>query len=125
MLTERSIVPPGATSAVKGTDRVVPIFSPESYTMVYDFDHVQVPMFLKRHVFVNVAPGSNLVPSGTVTSLTNCAQSQVAAEADDVANAAGTSDNNIATSNIIEAVFNRDFMRASSNTSSHLERQSH
>src|SRR5450759_2837033 len=29
-------------------------------------------MFFNRQVLVKVAPGANLVPSGTVTSVTNC-----------------------------------------------------
>jgi hypothetical protein len=43
----------------------------------YEVVHVQDPMFLRRQVFVKAVPGAKLVPSGTVTSATNCAQSQV------------------------------------------------
>jgi hypothetical protein len=80
-------------------------------------------MFFSFQVFVNVAPGANTVPSGTVTSEMNCAQSHVAADALEWFIAAGTSDNSIAQSNIIEATFIRDFITASSNTSNHLERR--
>ena len=38
-----------------------------------------MPAFFKRHVFVKVAPGANMDPSGTDTSLTNCAKSHMAA----------------------------------------------
>src|SRR5690606_40240419 len=41
--------------------------------------HVQVPMFLMRHVFLNVVLAVKFVPSGMVTSAMNCAQLQVAA----------------------------------------------
>ena len=40
--------------------------------------HVQVPTFFKRQVLVNVDPGAKVIPSGTVTSVTNWARSQVA-----------------------------------------------
>jgi hypothetical protein len=81
-------------------------------------------MFFRRQVLVNVAPGWKIVPSGTVTSETNCAQSHVAlADASEWVTAAGTNDNNIAQSNINDATLNRDFITASSNTSNHLERQ--
>ncbi|MBK7448404.1 MAG: hypothetical protein IPJ47_02845 [Anaerolineales bacterium] len=36
--------------------------------------HAQVPMFFSRQVFLKVAPAEKFVPSGTVTSATNCAQ---------------------------------------------------
>jgi hypothetical protein len=49
--------------------------SPLSNTSEYP-DHVQVPAFRMRQVFVNVSPGLKLVPSGIVTSLTNCPWSQ-------------------------------------------------
>jgi len=42
--------------------------------MVYPF-HGQVPLFAKRHVFVNAAPGAIDVPSGIVTSATTTARS--------------------------------------------------
>jgi hypothetical protein len=42
-------------------------------------DHVHVPIFFKRHVLVNAAPGVKVEPSGTVKSETNCAWSQIAA----------------------------------------------
>jgi hypothetical protein len=40
------------------TEAVEPICVPESNTIVYEVVQVQVPTFLNRHVFVNVAPGS-------------------------------------------------------------------
>src|SRR5512141_2403251 len=81
-------------------------------------------MYLKRQVLVKVAPSWNVVPSGTVTSATNWAQSHVAlADASEWFTAAGTSDNSIAQSNMIEATLIRDFITASSNTSNHLERK--
>lgn len=39
---------------------------------------MHVPAFFKRHVFVKVAPGANMDPSGIDTSLTNCARSHMA-----------------------------------------------
>jgi hypothetical protein len=81
-------------------------------------------MFFKRQVFVNVAPGVNVVPSGTVTSETNWAQSHVAlADAFECVIAAGTSENNIAQSKMIEATLIRDFITASSIPSKYLERK--
>jgi hypothetical protein len=38
--------------------------------------HVQEPTFFSCQVLTTVAPGETIVPSGTVTSLTNCALSQ-------------------------------------------------
>jgi len=71
---------------------------------------VQEPMFLNRQVFVNVAFASNSEPSGTVTSATNCAQSQVAADTP-VGNAsAGTDENTNAINNIVEVILIRDFI---------------
>ena len=50
---------------------------------------MQVPTFLRRHVFVKPAPASKRVPSGMVTSVTNCAASQnPLAEAEEVGVAA-------------------------------------
>ena len=73
---------------------------PVSKTKAYDVVHVQEPMFFKRQVFVKTALGAKEVPSGTVTSAMNCAQSQVdKAEACWVGMvAAGINDINIATS---------------------------
>ncbi len=64
-------------------------------------------MFFKRQVFLKAVPGAKLVPSGTVTSATNWAQSQVEAAAAGVGiPAAGTSDNNIAIKSTKEKSFN-------------------
>src|SRR3990172_7543342 len=72
-------------------------------------------MFFKRQVFLNVVPGSNRVPSGTVTSAMNCAQSHTfAAEAPDGNIAAGKSDNTSAQSNNTDAALKRSFIGASS-----------
>jgi hypothetical protein len=40
---------------------------------------VQVPTFFNRQVLLKAAFGANTVPSGTVTSVTNCALSQLEA----------------------------------------------
>jgi hypothetical protein len=57
-------------------------------------------MFLKRHVFVNACEASNIEPSGTVTSATNCAQSLHVCAADALVGnaAAGIKDSTNATS---------------------------
>jgi hypothetical protein len=69
-------------------------------------------MFFMRQVFVNIAPGPKVVPSGTVTSAMNCAQSQVdkAAALCVVTVAAGTKDINMAASIIINPVEILDFI---------------
>ena len=37
---------------------------------------MHAPVFFNRQVLVKVVPGANIVPSGTVTSVTNVALSQ-------------------------------------------------
>ena len=74
--TDISTVCPGATLLGKFTELGPPIMLPELNTRAYEVVHVQLPMFFNRQVFVNVAPAAKLVPSGTVTSAINCAQSQ-------------------------------------------------
>src|SRR5688500_2579343 len=72
-------------------------------------------MFLNRQVFLNVAPGSYLVPSGTVTSAMNWARSlHVCAAALAGITAAGTSDNTSANNNIVDANLTRVFIGTSS-----------
>jgi hypothetical protein len=101
--------------AENGTEVVDPIWVPVSNTMLYEVVHVQVPMFLSRHVLVNVAFGSNLVPSGTVTSETNCARSVHVCAARALAGrtAAGMSESTMAINNSIDEASNLDFIRSS------------
>jgi hypothetical protein len=110
-----STVCPGATLLGRLTDVGPPILLPESNTREYDVVHVHVPMFFSRHVFVNAAFGANVVPSGTVTSATNCAQSQVvAAETGWVFDAAGTNERASARSITAQLSRNVGFMAFSS-----------
>ncbi len=75
MFTEMSTVWPGATFDGRATEAGAPIRSPLSKISETSLlFQVQVPMFFKRQVFVNVAPGAKFVPSGMVTSAMNCAQ---------------------------------------------------
>jgi hypothetical protein len=76
MSIEISTVPPGGTLTFSGEESGAPKDVPSLYTTVYAVVHVQVPIFLKRQVFVKDAPGCILVPSGKVTSEMNCAWSQ-------------------------------------------------
>jgi len=86
--------------------------SPVSKTSAYEVVQVQLPMFFKRQVFVKAAPGAKGVPSGTVTSAMNWAQSHVEkAEAFCVGMvAAGAKDINTAATIIINLAENLDFM---------------
>jgi hypothetical protein len=69
-------------------------------------------MFFRRHVFVNAAPGAKVMPSGTVTSATNRAQSHTGAAAAGTtpAVAAGTSENTSANDSTTPLIRNVDFM---------------
>jgi hypothetical protein len=106
---------------VKLTEVVDPIGVPDSKNMVYEFVHVQVPTFSNFQVFVNVAPGSYLAPSGTVTSATNRARSVHVCAAEALAGiaAAGTNDSVNAMSTNADTACNLDFMASSSGLSSY------
>src|SRR5688572_16403531 len=116
MSTVTSTVWPGAILDGKVIEAEAPILSPVSKTSEYDVVHVQVPIFFNLHVFLNVAPGSYLVPSGTVTSAMNCARSVHACAAETLAGnaAAGKADNTSANNNRVETTLTRDFIGSSS-----------
>jgi hypothetical protein len=70
-VTEISTSWPGLTAPIAVGDEPF-IWSPLSNTSEYP-DQLHVPAFFNRQVFVKEAPGAYVVPSGMVTSLTNCA----------------------------------------------------
>lgn len=72
--TEISIVSLGATLLGRLTRSDAPNLSPEINTNLKDVVHEQVPMFLKRQVFVNFSVVPTTVPSGMVMSATNFAR---------------------------------------------------
>jgi hypothetical protein len=78
--TVRSTVWPGATLVGNATGAGAlpdgPICWPWLKTREYGVVHVQEPTFFSCQVLTMVAPGETIVPSGTVTSRTNCALSQ-------------------------------------------------
>src|SRR5689334_12917400 len=59
-----------------GLEAGPPIASPLSNVMVNPL-HGQEPMFFNLHFFVKDWPGVRMVPSGMVTSATNCATLQL------------------------------------------------
>src|SRR5512137_2839499 len=66
----RSAVAPGAVSGT-AIAVVVAIASPPANAKSYAVVHAQVPVFFTRQILLNAWPGTQLVPSGTVTSATN------------------------------------------------------
>ena len=111
-LTDTSTVCPGATLLGRFTDEGPPIWLPVLNTSAYEVVHVQLPMLFNRQVFVNTAPGAKFVPSDTVTSAMNCAQSQTdEAEAGCVVSAAaGMNESNMAASIMTAPADILDFM---------------
>jgi hypothetical protein len=53
------------------------ILSPLTNTRLYEVVQVQDPVFLSRQVFIKVSPEEKIIPSGTVTSATKEAWSQL------------------------------------------------
>jgi hypothetical protein len=70
--TAMSTVPFGAV-AVTAWGEAPLICSPPVKVSEYVLSHVQLPVFCKRHVFMNAWPALMTVPSGMVTSATNAA----------------------------------------------------
>ncbi len=92
-----------------------PMLFPESNTRAYEVVHVQNPIFLIRQVLVKAAFAAKLVPSGTLTSATNWAQSQVDSAAADCVptTATGTNDSTSATNIKAKPTENLVFMTVS------------